>query len=128
MRVDTQPLIERDVHQLGGASPVGYFARLEAGALGNEPVGARLGGLQLLHGEGSVRRFSRAIRFVYVLLLTTVVYSSGPVTRWMQKRPSLALGEEAQVVPQAGGLDQHLGAALLQEVWSPVTSTYFTIP
>jgi hypothetical protein len=23
-----------------------------------------------------------------VLLLTTVVYSSGPVTQWMQKRPS----------------------------------------
>ena len=64
LRVNTQPLIKRDVHQLGGAFPVVYFTRIEAGALGNEPVGARIGGLQLLHGEGCRRRFSRAIRLV----------------------------------------------------------------
>jgi hypothetical protein len=32
-------------------------------------------------------RFSFAIRFVYALLSTTVVYSSGPVTALMQKQP-----------------------------------------
>ena len=33
-------------------------------------------------------RFSFASRFVYALSSTTVVYSSGPVTAWMQNAPS----------------------------------------
>ena len=34
------------------------------------------------------QRFSRAIRFVYRLLLTTVLYSSGPVTPLIRNLPS----------------------------------------
>jgi hypothetical protein len=35
-------------------------------------------------------RFSRAIKLVYALLLTTVLYSSGPVTASMQNLPPFA--------------------------------------
>ena len=39
--------------------------------------------------SAALRRFSLAISFVYVLLLTMVLYSSGPVTPLMQNLPHL---------------------------------------
>ena len=66
--------------------------------------------------RAAYRRLKRAITFVYRLSLTTVVYSSGPVTRWMWNDPLPLLRVEPEVVPQPGGLDEDLGALVGQEV------------
>ena len=48
--------------------------------------------------------------------MTTVVYSSGPVTRWMWNVRRSVARVEAQVDPQAGGFDQDLRALVRHEV------------
>jgi hypothetical protein len=47
------------------------------------------------------------MRLVKVLSLTTVVYSSGPVTPWMWNA-AVGRAEEPEVDPQPGGLDEDL--------------------
>ena len=50
------------------------------------------------------------------MLLTTAVYSSGPVTPLMHEALAALTGEAAEIEPEAGGLDEHLGAVAVQEV------------
>ena len=48
--------------------------------------------------------------------MTTVVYSSGPVTPWMWNEPLAVVAPEAEVGPQPGGLDEDLDALAHEEV------------
>ena len=54
--------------------------------------------------------------FVYRLSLTTVVYSSGPVTPWIRNAVVAVVLVEAEIGPQPGRLDQDLGALVGEEV------------
>ena len=115
--VDAERLVVGDEHRLGGATPRLDLAALEPGA---PPEPVERGGLPV--GEELHRlsprsdRLKRAIMFVYVLSLTTVVYSSGPVTLWMWNKSVAVRRVEPEVLPEACRLDHHLGALVDEEV------------
>ena len=127
LRVNTQPLIKRDVHQLGGTFPVAT-TRIEAGALGNEPVGARIGGLQLLRSEGCLTQ----VLARHQVGVGVVVDDGGVLVRTRDavdaKAPVSSLREEAQVTPQARVSISISAPHSSMKVWSPPICTYLTIP
>ena len=59
------------------------------------------------------------------LSLTTVVYSSGPVTPWMWKTPSPLRRQNPRSAHSRAVSTRMSTASLAMKSWSPVASTYW---
>src|SRR5690606_37639478 len=92
LRVDLQPLVVGDVHVLRAAGPLRDLRLLELEVAHEALEASGRCSRTRRHHHAAWRRLSRAITLVKRLLLTTVLYSSGPVTPWMwnfgSSRPS----------------------------------------
>ena len=124
--IDTGGSVERNVHLVSRPRPQSLLSP------GSSPVfpmsACRMSGFSALRVatvSAAYRKFSRAIRFVYVLLLTTVLYSSGPVTPFMQNFPPF-LGEKIPKLHHNRAVSTSISVPYSnRNSWSPVVLTYF---
>ena len=87
LEVHADRFVVRDVHLVGRLPPLRHLVVGEPRALDHRWWSAGASARARSTASAARRRFSAAIRLVNRLLLTTVEYSSGPVTLLMTKRP-----------------------------------------
>lgn len=88
LRMHPQTLIIGQTHAMGGLFPGGSLAVSQSGDANQLPERIGSGALKMMDGARGITQILARHQVGEIVVITSTVYSSGPVTPLMQKRPS----------------------------------------